>query len=187
MNEIAGLAEICARRKGRILSGAWLRLVGSRFNMTGPEVRFARSGGGLDKQEKRRWTGDTVVATILCLREYLQSWEVLGASSKCCQCDSSKVSSKHTSGQQLSGAQLFCDGLRGSRTDRGRMGHQFTTNLKKPDGAVMFAKRPNPTAVSSQSRAGFLVGYRKERWDLQMRVGVPRPPAASSSGRRRSQ
>lgn len=57
MNEIAGLAEICARRKGRILSGAWLRLVGSRFNMTGPEGKFARSGGvpGQAKERKVDW------------------------------------------------------------------------------------------------------------------------------------
>lgn len=83
----------------------------------------------------------------------------------CCQCDSSKVSSKLTRGQQLSGAQLFCDGVRGSSTDRERMGHQFTANLKRPDGVVMLAKRSIPTAVSPQSRAGFLVGYRKERWE----------------------
>lgn len=66
MKEIAGLAEICARRKGRILSRAWLRLVGSRFNMTGPEGKFVRSGGVLDKQKNRRRTGETLVATILC-------------------------------------------------------------------------------------------------------------------------
>lgn len=65
MNEIAGLAEICARRKGRILSGAWLRLVGSRFNMTGPGGDFARSGGGLNKQKNRRRPGDALVAAIL--------------------------------------------------------------------------------------------------------------------------
>lgn len=57
LDEMAGLAEICARWKGRILTtGAWLRLVGSCFNMTGSEDRSARSGGGLDKQKSRRWT-----------------------------------------------------------------------------------------------------------------------------------
>lgn len=50
------------------------------------------------------------------------------------------------------------------------MRQQFTANLERPDGGVMFAKRPNPTSVSSQFRAGFLVRYRKERWEL---VRVP--------------
>lgn len=64
MDEIAGSAVICERRKGRILTGAWLRQVGSRFNMTGSEGKFARSGGGPDKQ-KSRWTEDT-----RCDRQY---------------------------------------------------------------------------------------------------------------------
>lgn len=53
MDEIAGSAEICERRKGRILIGAWLRQVGSRSNMTGSEGKFARSGGGPDKQKEQ--------------------------------------------------------------------------------------------------------------------------------------
>lgn len=37
----------------------------------------------------------------------LDQWEVVRASSKCCQCDSSKSSSRRTRRPQLFGAQLF--------------------------------------------------------------------------------
>lgn len=99
MNEIAGLAEICTRRKGRVLSGAWLRLVGSCFNMTGPgQVRtkwrsawaskrteggletlllwqscVSRMGGVAAAREIDNLRGVRLGVLGLGLREYLQS------------------------------------------------------------------------------------------------------------------
>lgn len=65
-------------------------------------------------------------------------------------------------GQQALRSSALCDSMRGLTTDGGRMGH--TPNFGRLDQRAMFPKQSNATGVSSQSRAGFPVGYRKKRW-----------------------
>lgn len=58
LDEMAGLAEICARWKGAYLNNRGLAPSGRvalQYDWL-REDRSARSGGGLDKQKSRRWT-----------------------------------------------------------------------------------------------------------------------------------
>lgn len=48
--------DLRAGGRGRILTGAWLRLVGSRFNMTGPEeVSHEATEAGQAKGQEVDW------------------------------------------------------------------------------------------------------------------------------------